>query len=140
VGTTILWCDGGEGGLSGIIGGGFEEPHQFGEGSWTKTIGLTHPFPEQKTVFTSTWVGNIGGFLFIWILTGSGLVPRAAMGLSRAKGSSLGWNIATQAVHGLTGLYRRGPRDAERGEGRREIEEGRQREAPLLDLDDDERE
>lgn len=141
-GSTILWCDGGEGGLSGIIGGGFEEPFQFGEGSWVKTIGLTHPLPEHKTPFN--WVGNIGGFLAVWMLTGcGGLVIRAVGLFSGARASLLAWNIVGvgRAVHGLTGLLRRGqPVDPERGEERRLIEESGQREVRLLDLSDDEEE
>ena len=134
-GTTILWCDGGEGGFSGVIGGGFEKPLQFGEGSWTKTIGLTYPFPERKTVFNSAWVGNIGGFILVWILTGS----QAATTLLRVRGP-LAWGVANQAIHRMKVLYRSRPGDVEHGEGRRLIEEGGQRESPLLDLDDDEQE
>ena len=136
-GSTILWCDGGEGGLSGIIGGGFEEPLQFGEGSWTKTIGLTYPFSERKTVFT--WVGNIGGFILIWVLTGSGGAVQAAAMVLHIHGSPFTWNIlkARQAIRGLTELYRRQPTEVGRGETGRITEEGGQREAPLLDLDDD---
>ena len=140
-GSIILWCDGGEGGLSGIVGGGFEEPLQFGEGSWTKTIGLTYPFSEKKTVFTSAWVGNIGGFFFVLMLTGSGgLVTQAAVVLLRNRGIPFAWNVANvgQTIRGLTGSYWRQPGDAGRGEGRSQIEEGGQREAPLVDLDDDE--
>lgn len=142
-GTTILWCDGGEGGLSGVIGGGFEGPLQFGEGSWTKTIGLTYPFPEQKTVFTSKWVGNIGGFILVLVLTGSGgLVTGAAAVLSRTHGSPFAWSIVgvRRAIHELTALYQKQPRDAEHGEERRLVEEGGQREAHILDLNDDEQE
>lgn len=138
-GSTILWCDGGEGGLSGIIGGGFEEPLQFGEGSWTKTIGLTYPFPEKKTVFMR--IGNIGGFFVVLMLTGSGgfVVWVIAMAL-HSRGSPLPWNLVgiKQLAYKLVGSLRRGePRDAEQGEERRPIEDGRQMEAPLLDLDDE---
>lgn len=139
-GSTILWCDGGEGGLSGVIGGGFEEPLQFGEGSWTKTIGITYPFPERKTVFTSKWVGNIGAFLFIVLLTGSGgLATQAAAVLLRTPGPLLALNIV-KVKQAILGLYRRQPGDVEHGDGRGLIEGGGQREAPLLELDNDEQE
>ena len=141
--STILWCDGGEGGLSGVIGGGFEEPLQFGEGSWTKTIGLTYPFPKHKTVFTSTWVGNFGAFIVIWILAGGGLAIQAATMVVQSRVSSSTWNFAKvgQVAHGLAGLLRRNhPSDVERGEERRLVVDSERREAALLDLDDDEQE
>jgi len=136
-GSTILWCDGGEGGLSGVIGDGFEEPFQFGEGSWTKTIGLTYPFSERKTMFTSTWVGNLGGFVVVWMLTGGGLVVQAVAVVYRTRTSLLAWNIVKlkQTARGL--LHRERHSDAERGEGRGLIGGGG---ATLLDLDDDEQE
>lgn len=138
-GSTILWCDGGEGGLSGVIGGGFEAPLQFGGGSWTKTIGLTYPLPVRKTVFT--WIGNFGGFILVWVLTGSGgFVTHAATILLHTHGSPLASNVVKQAMHGLKTLYRRQPRDVEHGEGRRLVEEDGQREETLLDIDDDEQE
>ena len=141
-GSTILWCDGGEGGLSGVIGGGFEEPLQFGEGSWTKTIGLTHPFPERMTGFTFMRVGNFGAFIFIWIVaSGGGFVIQAAALVSRNRRSLLAWNIvkARRAAYRLTGLlHRNQPGDAERGEGGRLIGDGGRREPALLDLDDEE--
>ncbi|KAF9654385.1 hypothetical protein BDM02DRAFT_85333 [Thelephora ganbajun] len=142
-GSTILWCDGGEGGLSGIIGGGFEEPFQFGEGSWTKTIGLTYPFSKRKMMFASAWVGNIGRFLIVWILTGGGgLVIQATAVVLHTPTSLLAWNIAKakRVVRGFAGLlHREQPSDVEREEGRL-IGNGGHREAPLLDLDGDEQE
>ena len=142
-GSTVLWCDGGEGGLKGVIGDGFEEPLQFGEGLWTKAIGLTYPFSERKTFFTSTWVGNLGGFLIVWMLTGGGLVVQATAMVFHGRAPLLAWNIvkAKQVAHGLTGLFhRKQPNDAERGESRGLIEDGGQRDGTLLDLDDDEQE
>jgi len=138
-GSTILWCDGGEGGLSGVIGGGFEEPLQFGEGSWIKTVGLTHPFSERKTAFTSRWVGNFGAFIIVWIVAGGGgFAIQAAAAVSRDRRSLFAWNVvkARRVAHGLAGLLRGNqPSDVERGEERRLI-----REAALLDLDDEEQE
>lgn len=143
-GSTILWCDGGEGGLSGIIGAGFEESLQFGEGSWTKTIGLTYPFPEQKTSFTSTWVGNMGALIFVWVLAGSGgFVIRGATMVLHHPGLVLAQNIvkAKRVAHQFAGfLYKRQLTGPEQGEAsRRLIEEGGRSEA-LIDLDDDEQE
>ena len=143
-GSTILWCDGGEGGLSGVIGGGFEEPLQFGGGSWTKTIGLTYPFPERMTGFTFMRAGNFGAFLFIWIVAGGGgIVIQAAAAVSQNRRSIFTWNVvkAKRAAYRLTGLlHRNQPSDAEQGEAGRLIGNGGpgRREPALLDLDDDE--
>lgn len=142
-GSTILWCDGGDGGLSGIIGGGFEEPLQFGEGYWTKTIGFTYPFPERKTLFTSGWVGNFGAFIVVWMLAGGGSVIQVAAVVVRNRVSLFAWNAvkAKQAVHRLTRLlHREQPSDVGQGEERGLVGDGGQREAALLDLDDDEQE
>ena len=143
MGSTILWCDGGEGGLSGIIGSGFEEPFQFGEGSWVKTIGLEYPSSGHKTVFTSSWVGNFGAFLIIWILAGGELVVPATAAIVRNRSSLFAQNIVKmkRVAHGLAGLlHRERPSDTEQGEERRLVGDGGGREATLLDLDDDEQE
>ena len=47
----VLWCDGGEGGFSGIAGGGYQSFEQVGSGSWVKDIGVDHPFREGKTLY-----------------------------------------------------------------------------------------
>ena len=141
VGSTILWCDGGEGGLSGVIGDGFEEPLQFGEGSWTKTIGLTYPFSERKTVFT--WVGNFRAFLIVWALAGGGLVVQAMAMTPGTRASLFASSIVKmkRIANGLGGaLHRSQPSDAERGEERGLIGDGGRRDTTLLDLDDDEQE
>jgi hypothetical protein len=140
-GSTILWCDGGEGGLSGVIGGGFEEPFQSGEGSWTKTIGLPYPFSERRTVFM--WVGNLGGFLAVFMLAGAGFWVQVMAVVFPTRASLLAWNMVKvkRVVHRFTGLlHPKQPNDAERGEERGLIDDGGRRDAALLDLDDDEQE
>jgi hypothetical protein len=133
-GSTVLWCDGGEGGLSGVIGDGFDEPFQFGEGSWTRTIGLTYPFSERKTVFTR--VGNLGAFIVVWMLTGIGLVTRVMPVAFPAHFPLSAWAM-TKVGQGFAGiLHRKRPEDA--GQGR--SVEGGGPNAALLDLDDDEQE
>jgi hypothetical protein len=52
--SMVLWCDGGEGGFSGIAGGGYQSFEQIGTGSWVKDIGINHPFREGKT-FYARW-------------------------------------------------------------------------------------
>lgn len=135
-GSTILWCDGGEGGLSGVIGDGFDEPFQFGEGSWIRTIGLTYPFSERKTVFTTMWVGNLGGFIIVWMLTGIGLVTQVKP-MAFPIHTPLSTWVMTKVNQGFARiLHRTQPEDAEQG---RLIEDGGRNPA-LLDLDDDEQE
>lgn len=67
-GSTVVWCDGGEGGVSGVITRGHGEPIQVGEGSWISTIGVPYPFNENRTVFTV--IGNFGSMLAIVFLFG----------------------------------------------------------------------
>ena len=44
VDAILLWCDGGEGGLSGVVGKGHHSLRR-GEGSWAETVGIQWPFP-----------------------------------------------------------------------------------------------
>ena len=48
--SIVLWCDGGEGGVSGVAGSGFNDV-QVGSGSFVRTVGIQHPFNHQKTIF-----------------------------------------------------------------------------------------
>jgi hypothetical protein len=78
VGSMVLWCDGGEGGVSGVAGGGMTEFMQFGEGSWLRTIGVQWPFDETPTFYAR----GVGGYmlLVLWALLGGdwavGLIMR----------------------------------------------------------------
>jgi len=49
--SIVLWCDGGEGGVSGVAGRGFSDVVQVGSGSFVRTIGIQYPFNDQKTYF-----------------------------------------------------------------------------------------
>ena len=49
--SIVLWCDGGEGGVSGVAGRGFNDVVQVGSGSFVRTIGIEYPFNDQKTYF-----------------------------------------------------------------------------------------
>ncbi|KAG5647550.1 hypothetical protein DXG03_008903 [Asterophora parasitica] len=69
--TMILWCDGGDGGVSGVTGGGFRDFTQVGPGSWVKTIGIQYPFDDRRT--THARVGDLA-LLFIWLLVLGGSV------------------------------------------------------------------
>ncbi|KLO20727.1 hypothetical protein SCHPADRAFT_816626 [Schizopora paradoxa] len=64
LGSALLWCDGGEGGVSGVAAPGVDEILQVGSGSWVRTIGLKLPFEEGRTAY-----GFFGAWLaipFIW--------------------------------------------------------------------------
>jgi hypothetical protein len=62
LGTIVLWCDGGKGGVSGVAGGGYSEIAQVGTGSWTKTVGIPYPFNDRRTFFAR--FGDIALLLF----------------------------------------------------------------------------
>ena len=49
--SIVLWCDGGEGGVSGVAGRGFNDVVQVGSGSFVRNIGIPYPFNDQKTYF-----------------------------------------------------------------------------------------
>jgi hypothetical protein len=49
--SIVLWCDGGEGGVSGVAGRGFSDVVQVGSGSFVRTIGIEYPFDDRKTNF-----------------------------------------------------------------------------------------
>ncbi|GBE77798.1 hypothetical protein SCP_0106800 [Sparassis crispa] len=70
IGSTVLWCDGGEGGVSGIAGGGMHEIVQVGQGSWTRTIGVHWPFDQRLTFFARG--GDYAALAAIWAILGAG--------------------------------------------------------------------
>ncbi|KAF9015574.1 hypothetical protein BDQ17DRAFT_1228985 [Cyathus striatus] len=65
--TTILWCDGGKDGVSGIAGPGHGEISQVGPGSWARDIGLEYPFRSQRTLYAK--IGDTVLLLF-WVGVG----------------------------------------------------------------------
>jgi hypothetical protein len=50
LGSMVLWCDGGEGGVSGIAGQGVSEM-QVGEGSWIRSVGIQYPYQGRLSVY-----------------------------------------------------------------------------------------
>lgn len=84
-GSTIVWCDGGEGGISGIANGAYSEIVQVGPGSWVKRLGIPYPFDEKRTTYA--WGGDWLAFVVVWALLGPGYVGRAVwVGTRRARG------------------------------------------------------
>ncbi|KAK0466423.1 uncharacterized protein EV420DRAFT_829788 [Desarmillaria tabescens] len=64
--STILWCDGGHGGVSGVSGRGITEVTQVGEGSWVRSVGVEYPFNSGRTVYGV--MGDYGAMAFIGIV------------------------------------------------------------------------
>ncbi|PPQ65786.1 hypothetical protein CVT24_012003 [Panaeolus cyanescens] len=51
VGGILLWCDGGEGGVSGVAGPGLDDIAQVGIGSFVRKIGVEYPFNDRRTLY-----------------------------------------------------------------------------------------
>jgi hypothetical protein len=66
MGSMVLWCDGGDGGVSGIAGGGFHDITQVGSGSWVRTIGIQYPFNERRTAYA--YFDNFAPLILFWAL------------------------------------------------------------------------
>jgi hypothetical protein len=70
--SMVLWCDGGQGGVSGIAGRGIDEVTHVGHGSWARKIGLAYPHDENRTVYARS--GDSAVLLFFLTLTAGGLL------------------------------------------------------------------
>jgi hypothetical protein len=80
--SLVLWCDGGEGGFSGVAGRGMREPWQVGAGSWTRRIGVEWPFGGERTVYA--WEG--GDWATFLVLVG-------VTAVGQVVGPGLGFNV-----------------------------------------------
>ncbi|THV07588.1 hypothetical protein K435DRAFT_848005 [Dendrothele bispora CBS 962.96] len=76
-GSTVLWCDGGEGGVSGVVGGGIDNIVRVGEGSWFHEIGFQYPFDERQTVYART--GSVLGIMLVWVLVLGGTLEGVSL-------------------------------------------------------------
>jgi hypothetical protein len=65
LGTRVLWCDGGDGGLSGVVGMG-QSGVQVGHGTWVQRLSFDVPVDAKKTMYGT--VGTFPGLLFVWSL------------------------------------------------------------------------
>ncbi|KAI0720030.1 hypothetical protein C8T65DRAFT_736201 [Cerioporus squamosus] len=68
-GSMVLWCDGGEGGVSGIAGRGMHAFRQVGPGSWTQTVSVPWPFDSRRTVFSAA--GTSAALAIVWGIMGT---------------------------------------------------------------------
>lgn len=66
MGSMVLWCDGGEGGVSGIAGRGFHDVAQVGSGSWVRTIGIKYPLDNHRTPYA--YLNNLTPLMLFWVL------------------------------------------------------------------------
>ncbi|KAG8833670.1 hypothetical protein FRC17_010274 [Serendipita sp. 399] len=75
LGTTVLWCDDGEAGLSGLVGNG-QSGVQVGYGSLVKRISVRLPRNETRTLYgyAGCWIGFLAAWLPVFILNFS--LPR----------------------------------------------------------------
>lgn len=72
-GSTIFWCDGGDGALGGVATSGYSEVLQRGWGTWSVTIPIAYPFNTRRTLFM--WGGQSSALALVWIVAGVGYGP-----------------------------------------------------------------
>ncbi|CCM04203.1 uncharacterized protein FIBRA_06369 [Fibroporia radiculosa] len=84
LGSMVLWCDGGDGGVSGIAGGGLQEIVQVGQGSWSRRIGVQYPFDQGRTLFSRG--GGFAALVTAWGIVGVGSVLDVILLKLRAGG------------------------------------------------------
>lgn len=95
LGAVVLWCDGGEGGVSGLAGGGMHAFRQVGPRSWAQTVSTPWPFDRSRTVFSAggTWAA-VGA---VWAIAGLGVFAGRAMGElcmgNRGGGQRRAWEL-----------------------------------------------
>jgi hypothetical protein len=89
-GATVVWCDGGRGGLSGVASGGRAGTVvQVGPGTWSLPVAIPHPFDaSRRTVYARG--GQLGAFFAVWAVAGVGLGVEA---VQRRVGVRLGWVV-----------------------------------------------
>ncbi|GJE99659.1 hypothetical protein PsYK624_159300 [Phanerochaete sordida] len=84
-GATVVWCDGGRGGLSGIAGPGYSTVVQVGGGLWSKPLGVPYPFDTRRTAYERG--GQLAACAAVWAVVAAGYVVEggaAAVGVGAA--------------------------------------------------------
>ena len=71
-GSMVLWCDGGAGGVSGVVGRGMHAFRQLGPGSWAQTVSVPWPYNESRTVFAVAGTRTV--LIALWGVMGMGWV------------------------------------------------------------------
>lgn len=93
-GASVLWCDGGRGGLSGIASPRYSEIVQVGPGSWTKQLGVPYPFDTRRTFYERG--GQRMAFAAVWLVIAAGAAIEGAVAALERSGVSAG--TVVQAV------------------------------------------
>jgi len=79
---TLVWCDGGAGGVSGIAGQGLDEVTQVGSGSWMRSFSVERPFNGRaRTLFN-----RLGEFEVLLIILGLTGMSQLTQLVTRASG------------------------------------------------------
>lgn len=98
-GASIVWCDGGRGGLSGIADGRYSEIVQVGPGSWTKPLGVPYPFDERRRTFYERG-GQLAALGAVWTVVAAGYIVEVAFAAvgQRWAGAVGGARMVVQAL------------------------------------------
>lgn len=85
IGSTILWCDGGEGGVSGIagVGAGTGQILRVGQGSWLTTVAIPWPLQESRTTYAAG--GDWMALAIVWSLAGAPELLRSLLNRSSVR-------------------------------------------------------
>lgn len=110
LGSTVVWCDGGAGGVSGVAGRGMHEIMQVGQGSWTKQIGVEWPFDQSRTLFSRG--GGFAALATVWGIVGVGSV--AEMLLLGLRGDDVRSRVVACFTNMVSTLRLRKKTDEER--------------------------
>ena len=107
-GATVVWCDGGHGGLSGIADGArTSEVVQAGPGSWSRPVGIPFPFDADARTFYERH-GQRAALGAVWAVAGVGVVVDIAVRTAVTR--RLGGAAAAAGVAGAASV--RGAVDA----------------------------
>ena len=114
-GSLVLWCDGGEGGVSGVAGRGLHAFRQVGPGSWAQTISVPWPFDQRRTAFSAA--GTQAALAVVWGIMGMGSMAGLVVSLLEDREHGTGGALvrmgqsaqsAMEAVRKLFSRERRG--------------------------------
>lgn len=99
LGSTVLWCDGGEGGVSGVagVGAGAGGIIQVGQGSWETTVAVPWPIVEERTMFAAG--GDWMALVLVWSIVGLGAAPELVAVAVAGRAAVMGgpWRLVSGA-------------------------------------------
>ncbi|KZV74927.1 hypothetical protein PENSPDRAFT_600961 [Peniophora sp. CONT] len=111
IGSAALFCDGGQGGFSGVASAGLHEPTQLGPGTWIRTIGVSWPLDDRKTAYAA--VGDWAMFFVVWLIMGVGAFGESAAVFAARRFAPFGGSLAGVARRASALLTRKRATDAE---------------------------